>query len=73
VTQVGERMWLVTFMHYDLGYFELRDHGDVLGGRVSDFQERRVVDIAAVRSTARSVAAFAGTRDRVSNRGAKGI
>ena len=22
VTQVGERMWLVTFMHYDLGYFD---------------------------------------------------
>ena len=21
VTQVGERIWLVTFMHYDLGYF----------------------------------------------------
>ena len=20
VTQVGERIWLVTFMHYDLGY-----------------------------------------------------
>ena len=22
VTQVGERIWLVTFMHYDLGYFD---------------------------------------------------
>ena len=22
VTQVGERTWLVTFMHYDLGYFD---------------------------------------------------
>jgi putative transposase len=22
VTQVGERLWLVTFMHYDLGYFD---------------------------------------------------
>jgi putative transposase len=22
VTQVGERMWLVTFMHNDLGYFD---------------------------------------------------
>jgi putative transposase len=22
VTQVGERVWLVTFMHYDLGYFD---------------------------------------------------
>ena len=22
VTQVGARMWLVTFMHYDLGYFD---------------------------------------------------
>ena len=22
VTQVGERIWLVTFMQYDLGYFE---------------------------------------------------
>jgi putative transposase len=22
VTEVGERTWLVTFMHYDLGYFE---------------------------------------------------
>ena len=21
-TQVGERIWLVTFMHYDLGYFD---------------------------------------------------
>ena len=20
--QVGERIWLVTFMHYDLGYFD---------------------------------------------------
>jgi putative transposase len=22
VTQVGERVWLVTFMRYDLGYFD---------------------------------------------------
>jgi len=22
ITQVGERLWLVTFMHYDLGYFD---------------------------------------------------
>ena len=22
VTQVGEHIWLVTFMHYDLGYFD---------------------------------------------------
>ena len=22
VRQVGERIWLVTFMHYDLGYFD---------------------------------------------------
>jgi putative transposase len=22
VAQVGERIWLVTFMHYDLGYFD---------------------------------------------------
>ena len=22
VTQVGERIWLVTFMQYDLGYFD---------------------------------------------------
>jgi putative transposase len=22
VTQVSERIWLVTFMHYDLGYFD---------------------------------------------------
>ena len=22
VTQVGERIWLVSFMHYDLGYFD---------------------------------------------------
>jgi putative transposase len=22
VTQVGERIWLVTLMHYDLGYFD---------------------------------------------------
>jgi putative transposase len=22
ITQVGERVWLVTFMHYDLGYFD---------------------------------------------------
>ena len=22
VTQVGERIWLVTFMHYDLAYFD---------------------------------------------------
>jgi putative transposase len=22
VTQVGERIWLVTFMEYDLGYFD---------------------------------------------------
>ena len=22
VTQVGERVWLVTFMHYDLGFFD---------------------------------------------------
>jgi putative transposase len=22
VTQVGEHVWLVTFMHYDLGYFD---------------------------------------------------
>ena len=22
MTQVGERIWLVTFMHYDLGYFD---------------------------------------------------
>jgi hypothetical protein len=22
VTEVGERIWLVTFMHYDLGYFD---------------------------------------------------
>ena len=22
ITQVGERIWLVTFMHYDLGYFD---------------------------------------------------
>jgi putative transposase len=22
VTQVGDRIWLVTFMHYDLGYFD---------------------------------------------------
>ena len=22
VTQDGERIWLVTFMHYDLGYFD---------------------------------------------------
>ena len=22
VTQVGDRLWLVTFMHYDLGYFD---------------------------------------------------
>jgi putative transposase len=22
VTQVGERIWLVTFMHHDLGYFD---------------------------------------------------
>ena len=22
VTQVSERVWLVTFMHYDLGYFD---------------------------------------------------
>ena len=22
VTQVGERIWLVTFMHYELGYFD---------------------------------------------------
>ena len=22
VTQVGERIWLVTSMHYDLGYFD---------------------------------------------------
>ena len=22
VTQVGERIWLVIFMHYDLGYFD---------------------------------------------------
>ena len=22
VTRVGERIWLVTFMHYDLGYFD---------------------------------------------------
>lgn len=22
VTQVAERVWLVTFMHYDLGYFD---------------------------------------------------
>jgi putative transposase len=22
VTQVGERIWLITFMQYDLGYFE---------------------------------------------------
>jgi hypothetical protein len=22
VTQVGERIWLVTFMRYDLGYFD---------------------------------------------------
>jgi putative transposase len=22
VTQVGGRIWLVTFMHYDLGYFD---------------------------------------------------
>ena len=22
VTQVGERIWLVTFLHYDLGYFD---------------------------------------------------
>jgi len=22
VTQVGERIWLVTFMDYDLGYFD---------------------------------------------------
>ena len=22
VPQVGERIWLVTFMHYDLGYFD---------------------------------------------------
>jgi putative transposase len=27
VTQVGERIWLVTFMHYDLGYFD-----DEVGG-----------------------------------------
>ena len=24
VTQVGEHIWLVTFMHYDLGYFDGR-------------------------------------------------
>jgi putative transposase len=24
VTQVGEHVWLVTFMHYDLGYFDTR-------------------------------------------------
>ena len=23
VTQVGDRIWLVSFMHYDLGYFDL--------------------------------------------------
>ena len=22
MTQVGERIWLVAFMHYDLGYFD---------------------------------------------------
>ena len=22
VTQVGERIWLVSFMHYDLGFFD---------------------------------------------------
>jgi putative transposase len=22
ITQVGERVWLVTFMHYDVGYFD---------------------------------------------------
>jgi putative transposase len=22
VTPVGERIWLVTFMHYDVGYFD---------------------------------------------------
>jgi putative transposase len=22
VTQVGDHVWLVTFMHYDLGYFD---------------------------------------------------
>jgi putative transposase len=22
ITQVSERIWLVTFMHYDLGYFD---------------------------------------------------
>jgi putative transposase len=22
VTQVGDHLWLVTFMHYDLGYFD---------------------------------------------------
>ena len=22
VTQVNDRVWLVTFMHYDLGYFD---------------------------------------------------
>jgi putative transposase len=32
VTQVGERIWLVTFMHYDLGYF------DDEGGRVEPIE-----------------------------------
>src|SRR5215475_12618843 len=33
VTQVGERIWLVTFMQYDLGYFAdvVRDVTHVLG------------------------------------------
>jgi len=27
VTQVGERVWLVTFIHYDLGYLTMRRVG----------------------------------------------
>jgi hypothetical protein len=44
VAQVGERIWLVTFMHYDLGYFD----DEVAGWRRQSLRRESVTRVLGI-------------------------